>query len=304
MGKQKNKHKAQGHKGSKASGQGKSKKGETDKGDSQANRGGGGGVGNSSSCKSGKGKLPNSGGTGKNKKPSKPMFECLAGKDVSSSVRVYKGDLWLTHSERVVHVGPVLDEEGCSRVIKAAEACDDWVDVKDSVDGKAEWQHTAIDAASARSGIHKSTLQPLCEAISDRLALPVLQRTLGVDPTSVYLHWAFVRSYSCARRHDFALHRDTSVATVNILLSQPGSDFEGADLYVLDGPEFKNADSWGAKERRQKLPSDAQLAKPPFAVGSRRGEMVMHMGRQLHGVLPIEKGERYTLILMYMKKRS
>lgn len=222
----------------------------------------------------------------------------------SNKVKLFAGNVWMTHSDKVAHVGPVFDELGCRSVIRAAELCADWVDVKDSVDGKPEWQHTAIDAASSRKQLEKSTLSLLCRSLSEEIALPALKEMFGIDPDTIYLHWAFVRSYSTQRRHDFALHRDTSVATVNVLLSSPGKDFTGADLYVLDGPQFKNADQWSAKEAKRLMPSPAALARPPYAVGSQQGELVMHMGRQLHGVLPIDSGERYTLILMYQACRT
>ena len=119
----------------------------------------------------------------------------------------------------------------------------------------------------------------------------------------MYLRWAFARSYERgARREQFPCHRDSSVVTANVLLSEPGADFAGAELYVL-GPEHANADTLGAREFKRRLP-DSALRQPPHAVRAARGECVMHLGKRLHGVLPIEAGRRYTLILMFYERRD
>jgi hypothetical protein len=161
------------------------------------------------------------------------------------------------------------------------------------------------------------------------------------------------------------VHRDSSAATVNLLLSDP-SDFSGAELYLLPnehkvtplqscidqrtktfqacGPIRSNnfswldmfpfscvlhyflwcvcvfvmmmiarrptarrclasdgaqgADSWSPKEFKKKLP-DALLRRN-YAVPYQQGQCCMHLGKRLHGVLPLTSGARYTLILMYL----
>jgi hypothetical protein len=60
----------------------------------------------------------------------------------------------------------------------------------------------------------------------------------------------------------------------------------------------QGADSWSPKEFKKKLP-DALLRRN-YAVPYQQGQCCMHLGKRLHGVLPLTSGARYTLILMYL----
>jgi predicted 2-oxoglutarate/Fe(II)-dependent dioxygenase YbiX len=113
------------------------------------------------------------------------------------------------------------------------------------------------------------------------------------------MHWAFVRAYSPSRRLQFPVHRDSSVVTANILLSPP-SAFSGAELYVL-GPAFTGVDKLSDREFRKKLPEAA--LRREHSLDYQQGECVMHLGKRMHGVLPITKGTRHTLILMFYEKK-
>ena len=67
------------------------------------------------------------------------------------------------------------------------------------------------------------------------------------------------------------------------------------------GKQFNGVDRLSEQEFRKRLP-DKELRKR-HAVPYMQGEAVMHLGKRMHGVLPIEAGKRYTLILMYYEKR-
>ena len=113
------------------------------------------------------------------------------------------------------------------------------------------------------------------------------------------MHWAFVRAYAPSRRLQFPVHRDSSVATANILLSSPGA-FDGAELYVL-GPAWGAVDKLAPKEFRRQLPEGT--LRRDHAVNYQQGECVMHLGKRMHGVLPILSGTRHTLILMFYERK-
>jgi len=127
-----------------------------------------------------------------------------------------------------------------------------------------------------------------------------IQAAFGLEPRDLYLHWAFVRAYAPKRRQQFPVHRDSSVATANILLSDPGS-FEGAELFVL-GQSHSGADRLPEKEFRRRLPE--RVLRRDHSVDYKQGECIMHLGKRMHGVLPILSGTRHTLILMFQERKK
>ena len=108
---------------------------------------------------------------------------------------------------------------------------------------------------------------------------------------------AMARRYTMNGRTEFPVHRDSSAATVNILLSDP-LGFTGAELYFLGENEFKKADTLSSAHFKKLVPEAVLRAR--HAVPYAQGECAMHLGRKMHGVLPLTSGERFTLILMYM----
>jgi hypothetical protein len=185
----------------------------------------------------------------------------------------------------------LFEASECRKMIDICATFDDWGALVDSVDRKSENQHNIFDFAK---GHNDGVLYPLCAHISQEVLEPILQRHLGL--TGLKLHWAFLRKYTMDGRIDFPVHRDTSAATVNVLLSDP-ADFTGAELYLLDN-EHKHADTLSDKQFRKALPE--AVLRQRFAVPYVQGECCMHLGKRLHGVLPLTSGTRYTLILMYL----
>lgn len=82
-------------------------------------------------------------------------------------------------------------------------------------------------------------------------------------------------------------------------MSDPATDFQGADLYLLPN-ELGEVDTLSPQKFKKKLPEKELHAK--YVVDQRQGAALMHPGRRLHGVLPITGGVRHTLILMYLDK--
>ena len=185
----------------------------------------------------------------------------------------------------------LFSPEECRKLLALLSEFNDWDALTDSVDRKSENQHNIFDLAK---GTNDGVLYPLCAHLSTAVLDPILRHFYGL--TDLKLHWAFIRRYTVDGRVEFPVHRDSSAATVNILLSDP-NDFTGAELYLL-GNEHKNADSLSDKQFRKLLP-EATL-RQNYSVPYVQGECCMHLGKRLHGVLPLTSGTRYTLILMYM----
>eukprot|EP01063_Lacrimia_lanifica_P001559 TRINITY_DN10796_c0_g1_i1.p2 TRINITY_DN10796_c0_g1~~TRINITY_DN10796_c0_g1_i1.p2 ORF type:complete len:279 (+),score=81.48 TRINITY_DN10796_c0_g1_i1:48-884(+) len=199
---------------------------------------------------------------------------------------------------------PVLPAATCEKLKAKCATFTDWCQFDDTVDRKKEWQHCILDVGR---GICDETLLPLCAAMADDVLLPQVQKVFGMCPKKVKMHWAFIRKYHPSGRTDFPCHRDTSAITANILLSRP-EDYEGAELYLLPN-ELGNVDVLSPQQFKKVLPeatlrSEHALHTPArgrgAAVPPAQGECCFHFGRRMHGVLPIQSGVRYTLILMFV----
>lgn len=199
------------------------------------------------------------------------------------------GEVHVSRDDQLLRF-PLFETTECRKLIDLAATFSDWDALTDSVDRKSENQHNIFDFAK---GTNDGVLYPLCARVSEVVLEPILKRHLGL--TDLKLHWAFLRKYTMNGRIEFPCHRDSSAATVNVLLSDP-ADFTGAELYLL-GNEHKNADSLSDKQFKKLLP---EAALRQYAVPYTQGECCMHPGKKLHGVLPLTSGSRYTLILMYM----
>ena len=186
---------------------------------------------------------------------------------------------------------PLFPPGECQKLLNLTERFDDWDALSDSVDRKSENQHNIFDLAK---GTNDGMVYPLCALVSETVLQPILKRHLGLH--DLKLHWAFLRRYTTDGRTSFPVHRDSSAATVNILLSDP-SEFTGAELYLLPN-EFKSADTMSDKQFRKALPESDLRHK--YSVPYKQGECCMHLGKRLHGVLPLTSGARFTLILMYL----
>lgn len=196
----------------------------------------------------------------------------------------------------------LLPHASCAMLLAYARTrvpADSWLRFTDSVDGKKEYQHLLYDS-SKKELTDETLMHAFLPQLSKSAIEPELKKALNIThPLS--LHWAFLRKYSPEARVEFPVHRDTSAATVNILLSDP-TDFTGAELYLLDANQ--TVDGLANSKFKKQFP-ESVLKSPRYCANEKscgygRGTALFHSGRRMHGVLPIESGERYTLILMYV----
>lgn len=89
---------------------------------------------------------------------------------------------------------------------------------------------------------------------------------------------AFTVRYMHGEDRALSLHRDTSIATLNVNINNPEDQFEGTQLYFYN------------------------LGKPPtpenrHEVAFVAGKALIHLGDQMHEATPITAGERTNLIV-------
>lgn len=75
-----------------------------------------------------------------------------------------------------------------------------------------------------------------------------------------------------------SLHRDTSIATLNVNLNNPEDDFQGSQLYFYE---------------LGKVLSDSNKHYVTFEAG----KALIHLGEQMHAATEILEGERTNLII-------
>lgn len=78
----------------------------------------------------------------------------------------------------------------------------------------------------------------------------------------------FIVKYKHDEQNFLEMHKDTSIVSFNILLSDPNNDFEGGGTYFDDG----------------------------LVIKSELGDLIIHSGKIRHSGLPITKGTRYLLV--------
>jgi hypothetical protein len=83
-----------------------------------------------------------------------------------------KPEIRLSHEGYAARLPCVLNAAACETVIRCAEAHADWKEQADSVDGKAEWQHTIVDFSRRFS---TQSLGGVVEALAEAVVLPGLK---------------------------------------------------------------------------------------------------------------------------------
>ena len=177
-----------------------------------------------------------------------------------------------------VWVGPVLSPEWCERLLVEAETYRQWTQKYGSV-----W---SIPNSMHHRGILLSELglEGLFELWMRSQLQPWAERNLGshlAGPLTEY--HAYLVEYSPESQSDLGFHVDDSQVTLNLCL---GREFEGSELY-FEGPRCAlHVDS----------PS---RSGEPFEWRHRPGIAVLHAGKNRHGVRPIWKGRRWSLIVWF-----
>eukprot|EP00928_Gymnodinium_smaydae_P003905 TRINITY_DN11380_c0_g1_i2.p1 TRINITY_DN11380_c0_g1~~TRINITY_DN11380_c0_g1_i2.p1 ORF type:complete len:441 (-),score=53.09 TRINITY_DN11380_c0_g1_i2:206-1405(-) len=135
-------------------------------------------------------------------------------------------------------------------------------------------------------GFH-AAMHNLMEQVIQRLANEYLY--VGSAQIEASQHFqsqhSFVVRYKVGEDVDLKKHQDDADVTLNICL---GRTFKGADVYFHEFPQKSCA---GECKSRQ---NDEQFVYRHSHVP---GTAILHFGKHIHGVLPLEEGERINLIL-------
>jgi len=133
-----------------------------------------------------------------------------------------------------------------------------------------------------RHGIVLDELLDMSEMLSELREgyLQPLARSLFPQHSDIILdsHRAFLVKYKIGEDVDLGLHFDNSEVTLSVALS-PDSDFEGGELLFSTSAM-----------------ADGSQSKPEFEYDHRQGYGVFHLGSKLHQALPIDAGERWSLV--------
>ena len=172
-------------------------------------------------------------------------------------------------ADAVRTVPAALSAEACAALRRFCdEEIEDQLDL-DNTDGLPDFQvNVNFDAELAElvgEGDHASLR-----------ALPSV--AFGADRDGFARVGCFIRRYTAAERPFMKWHVDGNAFTANVALSPPG-DHDGGDLVAVYGSRCRSV---------------------PRALG----EATIHRGGLCHGVRPLTRGERYSLILFFHDDRS
>lgn len=114
----------------------------------------------------------------------------------------------------------------------------------------------------------------------------------GCKNVDVVLHHAFVVSYGPSEHH--MIHSDGTDLTINISLSQPGTDYDDGGLFFPVKEKISEESKSGKPNRKSTFEGTTWNR---YVVENDVGNAVLMDGRLLHGATPIGRGSRHSLIL-------
>lgn len=244
-----------------------------------------------------------------------------------------------SHAEDEAEIFPAEDAHRLAEMLDdwahSIKGSEGWDTTKDSVDNKDQWQtmiynHGRDEVDEGRTGYDSypmpasglpayenpdraskkwASLGPLAAALHQDVFLPRM-RSVGREDVPMYA--LFMRKYSPQSRTTIRAHRDNTVMTFNMALSDREL-CEGGSLFICN--KFPN--SWGnllsttshlggegefeASWFELQYPESHYMtgngsckpAQPPM------GSMVAHFGHRFHGVQKITSGTRFSLIAFY-----
>jgi hypothetical protein len=212
----------------------------------------------------------------------------------------------------------LISRKQCSTLLQLLELrYQEWDVNEDSIDGRSMDQFNVLE----RGFIHDMALYDMA---IDHIERSVSRAIKEFSDTDLYLYWIFIRRYGTeeGRRDRLMPHRDNNELTVNILLDE---DFEGGELYVMtpnssleieyDGDVIENEYDAGtvfmdyfetvdhegnnsiaivlSNLTRHSCSPGLRVLKPEV------GTTVIHSKDIVHGVAPVTRGVRHTLIFFY-----
>ncbi len=190
-----------------------------------------------------------------------------------------------------VHLTPsFIDAKQCDALIEAAEEAKGW-DQHWELDQQRHTSYptadvSALDHDSLRDVVETMAFMPKIYAVM-RDFFAVEEGIADFDDHDFEHHgWSaldlFVVKYRHPQSAGLTQHRDGSLLSFSILLSDPG-DFQGG------GTSF--ASLVGCAHTSPFLDSETGSVRP-----TERGTLVCHSGKALHGATPVTEGTRYVLI--------
>jgi len=182
----------------------------------------------------------------------------------------------------------VLSKELCENIIKVSHKykLDNY---KDEIDGKNLYAIDIYDVGSPGDHILNKELWNISKNIYEIH----LKNEYPVPPDYVFL-----RRYTPSERPQLAVHLDENRTTVSFLLSNK-HDFKGGDLYLFDRNITEKYKYISEEDTHIKDEFIRSYPKLPI-VNYNRGDMLTYSGKHhLHGVLPVTKGVRYTIVFFF-----
>ena len=125
-----------------------------------------------------------------------------------------------------------------------------------------------------------NNLHNLMKTFVAKFSGPLAQMLLpnNVGPEDCKNFHAFTVRYVNGEDVALSLHRDTSIATLNVNINNPEDAFEGSQLYFYE-------------LGKPQIPANQHF------ISFEAGKALIHLGDQMHEAMPITSGERTNLIV-------
>jgi len=177
----------------------------------------------------------------------------------------------------------IFTPQVCEEIINLANQKNAYDIGYDSIDGKPAVQIDVLEKGEIQHPDMYNLISPHLDKLTDFIG-----EHFSVD----FIYWIFFRRYSADGnygRKSVQFHDDSSGATAILMMNKPDIDFEGGS-YQLVGKNITDFDPRTAESR-----PDGDIYYPKMHQGS----ALIHDGIIQHGVAPVTKGTRYSLIVFY-----
>ena len=156
--------------------------------------------------------------------------------------------------------------------------------------------HPTTDFAVDEAPALDMWLRPLVQ----KVILPVMARLYAFEEEGerLSIRDLFYVRYDAAAQDRLSAHRDGTLLSFSVLLSEPGRDFEGGGTRFSSlGGACEACGSGSAASGGGGPGSCAQCGGSGFApLPQRLGDLTVHCGKLLHEGAPVTRGERLVLV--------
>ena len=186
----------------------------------------------------------------------------------------------------------ILSPEFCNKLIKISEKYSFENEI-DSIDEKPAYQIDIYDVTNDETPVLNKELWDIIKPIYNKYVEPLSKKPPG---------YVFIRRYTPTERKDLPAHLDESNFTVSFTLSERKS-YEGGELYIFDDKGTKKLDFLTRRDIPENVRQNyVKNMKTKPIVDCGQGDMIFYNGRDhLHGVLPVTKGVRYSIVFFFEK---